>query len=86
MAESTSQAFSRASAAMQEQFAGITQGQRDFAEELARRTADAVATLDRHNAALEQELGRSRDNVAKVHGALVDMTGTLVTQVRAANA
>jgi len=79
----TADAFGRASGAMQEQFATITQGQQVFADEIARRTAESVAMLDRHNAAIEQELGRSRENVAKVHGALVEMTGTLVDRVRA---
>ncbi len=79
----TAEAFGRASGAMQDQFAIITQGQQAFAEDIARRTADSIALLDRHNTAMEQELGRSRENVAKVHGALVQMTGTLVDRVGA---
>ena len=86
IAARTADAFVRASASMQEQFTSIAEGQRTFAGEIGRRTEESVAMLERHNAALEQELGQSRTNVAKVHGALVEMTGELVAQVRAANA
>ncbi len=79
----TADTFGRASGAMRDQFAIITQGQQAFAEDIAKRTAESVALLDRHNAAIEQELGRSRENVAKVHGALVQMTDTLVDRVGA---
>lgn len=37
-----------------------------------------VAAVERHNASLEEELSRSRNNVEKVHAALVDMTNKLL--------
>lgn len=86
LAARTAEAFGRASGAMEAQFASILKGQQDFADAVASRTEASVAMLDRHNAAMEQELNRSRANVAKVHGALVDMTGELVASVRAADA
>lgn len=86
MAARTAEAFQRASSAMQEQFTAIAGGQQDFVNQLSLRTEESVAMLDRHNAAMEEELSRSRDNVTKVHGALVEMTGDLVSRVRTADA
>lgn len=40
-------------------------------------TGGLLRTIQQHNASLEAELGRSRDNVEKVHAALVDMTNKL---------
>lgn len=40
-----------------------------------------VTSLQSHNAEIEAELGRSRDNVAKVHGALVEMTEGLADRI-----
>lgn len=86
MAKRTSETLDRAVKAIERQFDAIARGQQGLVDEVARRTEAGVAALDRHNAALERELERSRDNVAKVHGALVDMTGTLVERVRAGEA
>lgn len=86
MAARTAEAFQRASSAMHEQFTAIAGGQQEFASQLSLRTEESVAILDRHNAAMEEELARSRDNVSKVHGALVDMTADLVSHVRATGA
>lgn len=78
-----SQAVARAVEAMEEQLGVLARGQQSFVDRLALRTEAGVATLDRHNKALEEELGRSRDNVAKVHRALVELTGTLTDRVNA---
>ncbi|HEX8553284.1 MAG TPA: hypothetical protein VF695_01130 [Sphingomonas sp.] len=86
MAARTAEAFQRASSAMQEQFTAIAGGQQEFVNQLSLRTEESVAMLDRHNAAMEEELSRSRDNVSKVHGALVEMTGDLVARARTADA
>ncbi|UZW57656.1 hypothetical protein NUH86_18960 [Sphingobium sp. JS3065] len=85
MATKTSDAFMRATSAMEEQFQLISKAHQTFAEDLSRKAEAGVERLERHNAALERELDRSRDNVAKVHGALVEMTGTLVNRVQATN-
>jgi predicted nucleic acid-binding Zn-ribbon protein len=50
-------------------------------ETLSSAAAAAVQVTERHNAALEAELTRSRDNVAKVHSNLVTVTAELVRQV-----
>jgi hypothetical protein len=86
MAKRTSETLDRAASAIERQFDAIAQGQQGLVDEVARGAEAGVAALHRHNAALERELERSRENVAKVHGALVDMTGMLVEQVRVAEA
>lgn len=85
-AKRTAEAFAKAAEAMEEQFATIARAQEKFVEDLTRRAEESAAMLDRHNAALEQDLGRSRDNVGKVHTALVEMTGSLVKRVEASDA
>jgi hypothetical protein len=52
------------------------------AKALTIELANAVAGVRDHNQALEQELAKSRGNVAKVHDNLVTMTGQLIEQVR----
>jgi hypothetical protein len=52
-----------------------------LASELVKSAGDSIALANRHNAALEQELARSRENVAKVHSALVDMTAKLADRL-----
>jgi ABC-type transporter Mla subunit MlaD len=54
---------------------------RRAAEEMQGETTSVVAALRSHNSELDKELARSRENVARVHGALVEMTGELVHQV-----
>jgi hypothetical protein len=86
MASRTADAFARASNAMEQQIASISKAQQDLADEIARRTGESAAVLDRHNVELEQHLNRSRTNVTRVHDALVEMTGTLVARVQTADA
>lgn len=76
-------AMAAAVAAIEDRFSEVARRQHALFDDMARAGEEGVATLGRHNAALEQELGRSRDNVAKVHGALVEMTETLVERVQA---
>ena len=45
--------------------------------EVETATEGLLNTIKQHNASLETELGRSRDNVQKVHASLVDMTNKL---------
>lgn len=85
-AKRTAEAFAKAAEAMEEQFATIARAQEKFVEDLTQRAEESAAMLERHNAALEQDLGRSRDNVGKVHTALVEMTGSLVKRVEASDA
>jgi chromosome segregation ATPase len=48
---------------------------------LAKTRADELAAITRHNEALDSEISRSREKVAKVHAALVEMTSELTSQV-----
>lgn len=50
---------------------------------LADQVKQGVGTASRHNDALEAEIAKSRDSVAKVHTALVDMTGQLAARAEA---
>lgn len=81
MAQRTAEMLARAAALIEERFKAIADGQQALVDELVRLTEGGVTTLGNHNAALERELDRSRDNVAKVHASLVEMTGTLVNRV-----
>jgi len=51
---------------------------------LSSQVESASEASKRHNDALEAELTRSREMVGKVHGALVEMTGSLVQKVEQA--
>lgn len=51
--------------------------------ELAEQVRAGADAAGRHNSALEAELAKSRENVAKVHGALVDMTKQIAERVEA---
>jgi hypothetical protein len=51
--------------------------QRDAAVELSNQVAGSLSLTESHNRALEVELGKSREYVAKVHTALVAMTERL---------
>lgn len=55
--------------------------QRELASQLAMQTGDSLASVERHNQALDAELTKSRENVVKVHSALVEMTGELADRV-----
>jgi hypothetical protein len=55
--------------------------QRELTAKLAAQVGDSVALVERHNLALDAELLKSRDNVAKVHSALVEMTGELADRL-----
>lgn len=85
-AKRTGEAFAKAAEAMEEQFATIARAQAKFVEDLSRRAEESAAMLERHNAALELDLGRSRENVGRVHNALVEMTSSLVNRVQASEA
>jgi hypothetical protein len=50
---------------------------------LAEQVRQGADMASRHNGALEIEIARSRENVAKVHTALVNMTEQLATRVEA---
>lgn len=55
--------------------------QRAVLDDLTTRAEAAARLAAEHSRALESDLAASRANVGKVHGALVQMTGQLVTQV-----
>ena len=61
----------------------IVDAQGKVVEGLNDQIKQGAETAGRHNDALESELARSRDYVAKVHSALVDMTGTLASRAEA---
>jgi len=56
-------------------------GLRAFSERQEAMAGESLSAVERHNAAMEAELAKSRDMVGKVHGSLVDMTGRLVDQI-----
>jgi len=55
----------------------IVQAQANVVGGLTEQVKQGAEMASRHNAALEGEIAKSRDNVTKVHSALVDMTETL---------
>lgn len=55
----------------------IVQAQANVVGGLTEQVKQGAEMASRHNAALEGEIAKSRDNVTKVHAALVDMTETL---------
>ena len=61
----------------------VVETQKGVLEALSEQVRGSAEAASRHNGALEAELARSRDNVAKVHTALVDMTGQLANRVEA---
>lgn len=61
----------------------IVQTQAGIVEGLAEQVKQGAEIASRHNTALEGEIARSRENVAKVHAALVDMTGQLAEHAEA---
>lgn len=70
--------FAAASKAVAEATAQVSDEQVAAIKRLGAASEGLVATVERHNASLEQELSRSRNNVEKVHAALVDMTNKLL--------
>ena len=77
-------AFAGVSAAATQLEASVEQllvAHRRSAQRIDDETTSLVGALKGHNQALEAELGRSRSNVTKVHGALVEMTDTLLEHV-----
>lgn len=61
----------------------IVEAQGGLVSGLAEHVKHGAEAAARHNGALEAELARSRENVAKVHSALVDMTGQLAAKAEA---
>lgn len=61
----------------------IVDAQAQVVADLAEQVKHGAEAAGRHNSALEAELTRSRENVAKVHSALVDMTGQLAERAEA---
>jgi hypothetical protein len=62
----------------------IVEAQARVSADLSEQVRKGVDLASRHNGALELEVARSRENVAKVHTALVDMTEQLAARVEAA--
>lgn len=69
---------------MVDESAAMADTVRRLTEVMNTQFEQGLAVSARHNAALEEELARSRANVGKVHAALVEMTGELVKQVERA--
>lgn len=61
----------------------IVQTQAQVVGGLADQVRQGADIASRHNAALEGEIAKSRENITKVHSALVDMTETLATRAEA---
>lgn len=61
----------------------IVQAQANVVGGLTEQVKQGADLASRHNAALESEITKSRENVTKVHSALVDMTETLAKRAEA---
>ena len=61
----------------------IVEAQASVVSDLTEQVKQGADIASRHNGVLEGEIAKSRDNVAKVHSALVDMTEKLATRVEA---
>lgn len=61
----------------------IVEAQASIVAGLADHAQGGADMVSRHNQALETELARSRENVTKVHSALVDMTSDLAKRAEA---
>lgn len=61
----------------------IVQAQASVVSDLTAQVKQGTDIASRHNVALEGEIARSRENVTKVHTALVDMTETLAARAEA---
>jgi hypothetical protein len=61
----------------------IVQAQASVVSDLTDQVKQGTQIASRHNVALEGEIARSRENVTKVHTALVDMTETLAARAEA---
>lgn len=81
-ADNALSAIARAAQEVQRAMVGVTEAQQQAIEHVGTMTGGAVKAVERHNIALEEELTRSRDNVVKVHSALVYMTGKLGDAMR----
>jgi len=68
-------------ARMQDQVTKLGEASREVIAGIKEELADTARAVKAHNGTMEDDLARSRSNVSKVHGALVEMTGTLVSQV-----
>lgn len=73
----------RSVAAIRDSLELLAKAQAESAANLIRDAGKGSAVIARHNEAMEAELARSRDNVAKVHSALVEMTDGLAARVEA---
>jgi len=73
----------RSVAAIRDSLELLARAQAESAANLVRDADKGSAVIARHNEAMEAELARSRDNVAKVHSALVEMTDGLAARVEA---
>ncbi len=79
--ERSVEAIDQATAALLSQFQSLGDAHRRTVENLSEQGARAAEEVRQHNDALERELARSRQNVEKVHSALVEMTAELREQV-----
>lgn len=61
----------------------IVQAQASMVGGLTEQVKQGAEIASRHNVALEGEIAKSRENVTRVHTALVDMTEALATRVEA---
>lgn len=61
----------------------LVQAQTGVVEGLSAQVKQSADVATRHNVTLEAEITRSRENVAKVHAALVEMTGQLAAKAEA---
>lgn len=70
-------AIAKAAQSVEAAMVRLSEAQQAAIEQVGGTTEGLLDTIRGHNAGLESELGRSRENVAKVHSALVEMTDKL---------
>ena len=83
VAESAITGISDAIERVRQDLDAIVQAQAGVVGDLTEQVKQSAEVASRHNVALEGEIAKSRENVAKVHSALVDMTDKLATRAEA---
>jgi hypothetical protein len=83
VADSAVAGISEAIGRLRDDLQSVVQAQASVVTDLADQVKQGAEMASRHNGALESEIAKSRENVAKVHSSLVDMTEKLAGKVEA---
>ena len=83
MAKAAIKGVGEAIEGMRKELDAMVQTQASAVAALSQQVQQGVDLASKHNAALEDEISKSRQNVAKVHTALVEMTESLAARAEA---